>query len=237
MDDGFKTPDINEQKPEPKQEENNFLEKPKENKALEIETMLNKDTEIASPSNFITYVLIFLVAAGVISTYLVFQDKLSDTKTSVNNLSNKISKISTSATPITNSSVNKFVVPELGISILTPSNYSDLNYATGQTGLFSNPSSNAIFLSSKSIANSDEACAASPSSAHGSPLGIIAKINGNYPGQNVNSSGLLLIQTKSYYIAYLPQQENCSTNPSTKSLINRYLYNLPINSQTVSLTN
>jgi cell division protein FtsL len=238
MNNGFKTPEPSEQtqqKVEPV--DDSFLEKPKTNTAIEIDNMLSDKSEQSAGSNFFVYILIFVVLAGVVMTYLVFQHKLSDTNSNVSTLSTKVNKINSSNSSINSSlAVTSFLVPNLGIQILVPSNYSDLTTATGSTTDFSNSSTQAIFLSSKNIAEKDNNCKSSSVAMGGAPLGIIAKIDGTYPPVGTVSAGVLLIQTKAYYLAYMPPATTCTTNKATLELINQYRFNLVFNSSTVSLS-
>ncbi len=240
MDNGFKVPDqidptnskVNRVK------EDSFLETPKVNKAIEIDNMLSDKSDQATNSNFFIYILIFLVVAAVAVTYFVYQNQLADTNLRINNLDSKIIKSNTPVSINSNSqAISDFALPTFGLKILVPSQYSDLTTVTGTTTVFSATPTQAVFLSSKAITKSDINCTASSSVMGGSPLGIISQINGTYPS-NINvSSGVLLLQTKSYYIAYMPPTTSCSSNKNTLALINEYRYNLHLNSSTVSLSN
>ncbi|MEI7674579.1 MAG: hypothetical protein WCI60_02490 [bacterium] len=238
MNNGFKTPEPTQQSQQKVEHlDDSFLDKPKTNTAIDIDNMLSDKSEQSVNSNFFLYILIFFIVAGVVMIYLIFQHKIAATDVNVSTLSTKIDKInnpnssSSASTTITN-----FLVPSIGIQILVPSNYSDLTTAIGPSSDFSDNSTQAVFLSSKNITDKDINCKASSAAMGGSPLGIIAKINGTYPPIGTVSAGVLLIQTKSYYIAYMPPATTCTTNKATLELINQYRFNLVFNPSTVSLS-
>ena len=239
MNNGYKTPEPtqqSQQKVEPA--DDSFLDKPKTNTAIEIDNMLSDKSDQSVNSNFFLYIFIFVIAAGLVMTYLVFIGKLGDTNNNVSNLTINVAKINKPAlNSVTTAAVTNYLLPSIGVQLLVPNTYSDLTSETGSTSVFSSSSTQAVFLSSKSITNSDAKCSASSVTIGGSPLGIIAKISGNYPSSGSVSAGVLLIQTKTYYIAYMPSTTSCSANQSTISLINQYRFYLSLNPSTVSLSN
>ena len=237
MDNGFKLPgDVDSPKKDIIEDADNFVEKTEapSPKALEVESLVDDNNIKASKSSLIIYTLIFFLFVGVVSSYIFLSDKIKDNISKLESML-KVSESTASNGDTAGTEVSSiFKINELGVQILTHKGFGDLTYSTGQSSVFSGNTSNAIFLSSKSITNMDKNCQSSNSSVGGSPLGIIAQIKGEYPGQSNQKNGVLLLQEKDSYITFMPSIIKCSTDTKVNQLVNDYRLNLQFNPETVS---
>ena len=241
MEIGFKVPN-DEGIKQDNNDDNSFIDetydasknKPVSSKALEVESLIGDQKIQGSESRLITYIIIFLLLAGVFISYLFLTNRIKTLEAKTAKLSSAINDTS----PKTQNSFSdaKVVkIPSLGVELLTPNKYSDLTFVEGSTNVFSTQTKQAVFISSKTLTDVDSGCQASSTSVNGSSLGVIAKIPGTYPQKFVSNSGILLIQEQDDYIAYMPDSKNCSLSLSVQRLINNYRLNLKINPETVSL--
>lgn len=117
-----------------------------------------------------------------------------------------------SASPSTTSVVK---IPELGIEITVPNSLKDLIYTASSPTTVNGENSIAVGFSTPQLAAADPGCTA----AH-DPLGNLSKTDGQYPANatDENSSGQLVKQFPTFYIAYNPSQGECAS-PSNASAI------------------
>ncbi len=238
MDNGFKIPgDVSTPKVETIEDVDNFVEKTEapSPKALEVESLADDNNIHASNSSLLIYVILFFLFVGLVSSYLFLSDKIKDNISKLESMlavsESTASKGDTMGTEV----ASTFKISELGIQILTHTGFGDLTYATGQSNTFSANTINAAFISSKTITSLDKNCQASSSSVGGSPLGIIAQIKGEYPNQSNQNNGVLLVQEKDSYIAFMPSTTKCSENVKVNQAVNNYRINLQLNPETVSV--
>jgi len=147
---------------------------------------------------------------------------LSTTVTSLEAQLNNADKNLTADQAIIDS--NTVSVPTLGFSLSVPSSLKDLTIApkANPTKITVNNASvtpTEVNLSSTSLAALDSAC----STANGA-LGVLSKTSGQYPTSptSANSSGTIVEQFTTYYIAYTPPtacSKTASVNTSQSSLV------------------
>jgi cytoskeletal protein RodZ len=117
-----------------------------------------------------------------------------------------------STTPAT--SADTISVTPIGITITVPTSLSDLTYktSTNASGLTT------VSFSTTSLTQAVSACSASNGNG---AFDTIIRGSGNYPGPEHPSSGALISQQPSYYIAYELPTGPCATNLSstTQSLL------------------
>jgi hypothetical protein len=139
------------------------------------------------------------------------------------NTANK--SLATAKAALNNSSIN---VSALGISLSVPTSLKDLTMATNTTptkltvnGASVTPIE--VNLSSTSLATLDSACSTAKAA-----LGVLSKTTGQYPATPTasNSSGTLIEQFSSYYLAYsvpVACSKVASTNATQTSLVNNLI--------------
>jgi len=191
--------------------------------------------KINDESGFSAVELILVIAViallGVVG-WLVYRDNhkttvttaTKNTTTATSN-ANK-SKAKTATTP------NILKIPELGIEISLPNSLKDLTYAVNNQTPVNGEANISVGLSTVSLANLDPQCATSQS-----PIGILSKTSGQYPVSPTidNTSGVLVEQYSTYYIAFAGSQAACSASTSTQNIQTSDKSELILNSSTVTL--
>lgn len=116
-------------------------------------------------------------------------------------------KSTTTTQPAQMANQNIFKIPELGIELIVPDSIKDLTYAVFGRGQVNGQPSVSVGLSTTALVNADSGCV--PGHA---PLGTLSKTNGQYPANATasNSSGSLIKQFSTYYIARIGPQSACS---------------------------
>ena len=208
----------------------NDLTQPKLSAPIHGQNYSNKSSK--SMTIILAVVIILLVIGGVYGVYSWQQKKV----TQANNLNTSLSaevaslqaelstvnkNLATARATLANPAIN---FTTLGISLSVPPSLRDLTSTpnTNPTKLTVNGASvtpTEVNLSSTSLATLDNAC----STASGA-LGILSKTTGQYPATptTTNSSGTLVEQFSSYYIAYsapVACSKTASTNTTQTSLV------------------
>ena len=141
-------------------------------------------------------VLIIIGLIGSVGWYVFSANKVVDKVQTINMTIKSGSEPQVSADKTTTISIK-----ELGVSFSGPKSLDDVNYAVRNDTRQDGTNMLGAMLSSKSLANFDAACSAS--NAIYPPLGMIVKVDGQYPtpDSGVSDAGVLVKQFPTYYIA------------------------------------
>jgi len=169
-------------------------------------------------------VLVIIVLLGVVGWFVYKNQKKTTTPSTTNTSTTK--PTSTTATPTSTSTQpkdqNVIKLQELGIQITVPDTLKDLTYTSKKLTGNEYPESTLAYFSTQALTAKASACS---SSGGNPPLGWMAKTPGQYPKDpNVdNSSGTLVKQFQTYYIAYRSPGMGCfedaQTNETARSLM------------------
>lgn len=161
---------------------------------------------------------IIVVVAASYSTYYWQHQKLKTAQSQKTTAEQMITSLNTQVAELqkstTTPSKNVLTVPELGIEVTVPSKLSDMTYAVLNETAVAGHSNTSIGLSTLGLITLDPKCNAAQA-----PLGTLSKTAGKYPAIPTinNSSGQLLTQYSTYYLAYEAPQTACSSSTTTQS--------------------
>jgi len=174
----------------------------------------------------VVLVLIIVVLLGVVGWFVYKNQKKTSpsTTTTTSTTTPTSTKTTTTPAPISTQPKDQNVVKlqELGIQITVPDTLKDLTYSSKKSTGNEYSDSTLAYFSTQALTAKDSRCS---SSGGNPPLGWIAKTPGQYPNSpNVdNSSGTLVKQFQTYYIAYRSPGMGCfedtQTNESTIKLM------------------
>jgi hypothetical protein len=150
-------------------------------------------------------VIIILILIGFVGWYIYHTDHKTTPPQSTQSADN-------STKP---STTNAIKIPQLGVELVVPNALKGIIYAVSSQVPVNGETSISVGFSTPQLAAADPICSA----AH-SPLGALSKTDGQYPtnANDENSSGQLVKQYPTFYIAYVPSQGQCASSSNTNAV-------------------
>lgn len=173
-------------------------------------------------------VILILVVLGAVGYMVYHNDHETKTVNTADTSSNKPATTAKTSTSTTSSSSQSsatsattvFKIPELGIEVTVPNSIKDIVYKVNSSGTVSTGQQvQSVTLSTQTLTNLDSDCSVNGSAP---PLGTISKTQGQYPSSpdTDNSSGGLVKQFSTYYIAWNSPQAPCGSATSIQTEAN-----------------